>query len=374
MRASPLLESRALDPLARQLGVDARAVGQLRARGTAALPVAIEVLLDGSASFAARQAASDVASSLIGTERRLRGDGGDERALAAWSEWWFQQRREHVRFSRGERLIGHLTETQFAKWIGRVVTLRFGTSLRDGRPVTEKLGEALPVTLLLSLISMVLAYLCAVPLGVHAAVRQGTLAERLTTVVLFVLYSLPSFWVAMVLILLFGGVGHLDWFPIYGLSSPGLETATGWTWLADRLHHLVLPVVCLTYGSLAVLSRYQRSAMLEVIRQDYIRTARAKGLGERSVIFKHALRNALLPTITLLGLQLPYLIGGSVIIERIFNVPGMGLLTFQAFLHRDYPVIMAVSVLSAALTLLGLILADLFYAVADPRITLEARR
>jgi peptide/nickel transport system permease protein len=372
-RALPLLRDEALAALASRLGADVEAAAQMQRRGIAALPSAMNVLLEGEG--AARSAASDVVSALSGIEGRVRvGDPGARRVVASWSEWWYQHRREHVRFSRWDRVAGLLGETQFAKWIGRLVTLRFGTSIRDGRPVTEKVGEALPVTLVLSLLAMALAYLVAIPLGVHAAVRRGSLLERVTTVLLFVLYSLPSFWLAMVLILLFGGVGYLDWFPIYGLSTPGLESATGGSWLVDRLHHLVLPVICLSYGSLAVISRYQRSAMLDVIRQDYIRTARAKGLSERTVIFKHALRNALLPTITLLGLQLPYLIGGSVIIERIFNIPGMGLLTFQAFLHRDYPVIMAVSVLSATLTLFGLILADVFYAVADPRITLEGRR
>jgi peptide/nickel transport system permease protein len=285
--------------------------------------------------------------------------------------WWYQQGRDHVHFGAWERLQARVTETRFGKWLGRLLTLRLGHSIHDGRPVREKLGEALPVTLLLSLLSMLLAYSVAIPLGVHAAVRQGRPLERVMTFLLFVLYSLPSFWVAMMLILLFGGVGHLYWFTIYGLSSPALQQASGWTWFLDRAHHLVLPVLCLSYGSLAVLSRYQRSAMLEVIRQDYIRTARAKGLGERAVLFRHALRNALLPIITLVGLQIPHLISGSVIVERIFNVPGMGLMTFQAFLHRDYPVIMAVAVLAAALTLLGLILADLFYALADPRIRLE---
>jgi peptide/nickel transport system permease protein len=345
---------------------------RVRALGTAALPAVMEVVLDGHGE--PRRAASRVASEITGIEGRLSKDPERSAAtLERWSEWWYQHRRDHARFSWWDRMSGRITETQFGKWLGRVVTLRFGHSIHDGRPVGEKLGEALPVTLLLSLLSMALAYLIAVPLGVHAAVRRGSLAERVTTVILFVLYSLPSFWVAMVLILLFGGVGLLDWFPIHGLASEGLEEAAGWTWLADRAHHLVLPVACLTYGSLAVISRYQRTAMLEVIRQDYIRTARAKGLGERAVIFRHALRNSLLPVITLMGLQFPYLISGSVIIERIFNIPGMGMLTFDAFLNRDYPVIIAVAVLSAVLTLLGLILSDLAYALVDPRIQLEER-
>jgi peptide/nickel transport system permease protein len=373
-RALPALEPAALARLAAGLGHDPAAAAALAARGSAALTVLLPVIAGGDE--AAADAASEAASRLTGIEGRLAGlPAGERRArLESWSEWWYRERREHVRFTPGERLLGHVTETQFGKWLGRLLTLRLGTSLHDGRPVAEKLGEALPITLLLSFLAMAIGYLVAVPLGVHAAVRQGTILERSTTFLLFVLYSLPSFWVAMVLILLFGGVGYLSWFPIYGLASPGLEDAGGWTWFADRLHHLVLPVACLSYGSIAVISRYQRGAMLEVLRQDYIRTARAKGLPERAVIFRHALRNALLPTITLLGLQLPFLVGGSVVVEKIFNIPGMGLLAFQAFLHRDYPVIMAVAVLSAALTLAGLILADLCYALVDPRISLERER
>jgi peptide/nickel transport system permease protein len=373
-QALPLLAPAELERLAAGLAdPSGSAARQLLMRGSAALPAVMQVLLGKDRGGC--RAASELSSAVTGMEGRLGGSAAESaRALSFWSEWWFQHRRDFVSFSAGERFLGHLTETQFAKWMGRILTLRFGTSVHEGRPVTEKLRETLPVTLLLSLLSMTLAYLVGIPLGVHSAVCRGSILERTTTTVLFVLYSLPSFWVAMMLILFFGGVGHWDWFPIYGLSSPGLEESRGWTWLIDRAHHLVLPVLCLTYASLAVISRYQRTAMLEVIRQDYIRTARAKGLSERTVIFKHALRNALLPTITLLGLQLPYLIGGSVIVEKIFNIPGMGLMTFQAFLHRDYPVIMAVAVLSAALTLVGLILADVLCALADPRISLEGNR
>jgi peptide/nickel transport system permease protein len=367
------VEPDALRQVAARLG-EAGAVDVLAARGSAALAVLLPALLDGEEDRA-RRAAADAASVIVDNDGRLgRGAAADRETLSFWREWWYQHRRDHVRFTVWERLHGRLTETQFAKWLGRVLTLRLGHSIHDGRPVRDKLAEALPVTLLLSFLAMLLAYAVAVPVGVHAAVRRGRPAERAITFLLFVLYSLPSFWVAMMLILLLGGVGYLDWFPIYGLSSPGLEQAGGWTWFADRAHHLVLPVICLSYGAFALLSRYQRTAMLEVIRQDFIRTARAKGLSERAVIFRHALRNALLPVITLVGLQLPHLISGSVIIERIFNIPGMGLMTFQAFLHRDYPVIMAVSVLAAGLTLLGLILADLLYAVADPRIRLEGQR
>ena len=371
----PLLAPGALTPLAARLGSDTRASAELQDRGVAALPAVMKVLLDAP-DARALAAASELASDLSGVEGRLKTSAtADQRdaTVAMWSEWWFQRRRDHVAFGAGERMAGHLTETRFAKWVSRLVTWRFGASTHDGRPVTAKLAETLPVTLLLSLLAMALAYAVAVPLGIHAAVRRGSLAERVSTVSVFVLYSLPPFWVAMLLILLLGGVGYLDLLPIYGLTSSNMEQASlaarGW----DLALHLVLPVLCLSYGSLALISRYQRNAMIEVIHQDYILAARARGLSERTVIFKHALRNALLPVLTLAGLQVPFLISGSVIIERIFNIPGMGLLTFEAFLNRDYPVIMAVSVLTAVLTLAGLVLSDLAYAVADPRIRLEER-
>ncbi len=371
----PLLAPSSLEPLASKLGLQKDAASTLQDRGAAALAAVMTVLL-ASDEDATVQAASDLASDLTGVEGRVAPStpaATRARTLAMWSEWWYQRRRDHVTFSAWERVQGRVTETRFAKWMGRLLTFRFGASTHDGRPVTAKLAETLPVTLLLSLLSMALAYLLAVPLGVHAAVRRGTLTERVTTVTLFVLYSLPPFWVAMLLILLLGGVGYLDLFPIYGLSSQNMAQAGLASRAADLVHHLVLPVACLSYGSLALISRYQRNAMIEVIHQDYILAARARGLSERTVIFKHALRNALLPVITLAGLQVPYLISGSVIIERIFNIPGMGLLTFEAFLNRDYPVIMAVSVLTALLTLAGLILSDLAYALADPRISLEDR-
>jgi peptide/nickel transport system permease protein len=350
------------------------AVTQLVGRGSVALAPAMRALLTGDPQTKRTRAASAVAARLSGLSGQLRATDAPAvtaSKLARWRAWWRQYRRDYVRFGSWERTHGRVTETQYGKWIGRLLRLDFGVSLHDGRPVTDKLAAALPVTLLLSGLSMLLAYLLAVPIGVHAAVKRGTRGERALTLGLFMLYSLPPFWVAMLLIMLLGGVGMLDLFPIHGLSSPGAAQLGDLAWFFDRVWHLVLPVFCLSYGSLAVLSRYQRGAMLEALSQDYIRAARAKGLSERRVVWRHALPNALLPTITLLGLQFPYLISGSVIIERIFNIPGMGHLTFDAFLQRDTPVIMAVVVLSAALTLLGLILADVLYAVVDPRIALR---
>jgi peptide/nickel transport system permease protein len=193
-----------------------------------------------------------------------------------------------------------------------------------------------------------------------------------STIFLFILYSLPNFWVATLLIMFLGGGDFLDWFPVYGITSANMEGQPLLTRLFDHFWHLILPVFCLTYGGFAALSRYQRASMLEVIRQDYIRTARAKGLPEKLVVFKHAMRNSLIPIITLMGFLLPGMFGGSVIIENIFSIPGMGQLGFEAVLSRDYPTIMAIATISAFLTLFGILVSDLLYVWADPRISYES--
>jgi peptide/nickel transport system permease protein len=260
---------------------------------------------------------------------------------------------------------------QYLLWVKRIFTLDFGFSFKDHRNVWDKISERLPITIQLNLISIFLVYLIAIPCGIYSSTHTGSLTDKILTVGFFFLYSLPSFWVAVLLIMLFGGGDFWDVFPVYGISSIGSETMSLLPWLLDRMWHLVLPVVCLTYGGLAYLSRLTRASMLEVIREDYVRTARAKGLSERVVIFKHAFRNALLPLITLLAFLLPSMFGGSVIIESIFSVPGMGQLGFEAVLSRDYPVIMAITAISAFLTLIGLLISDILYAALDPRIKLE---
>jgi peptide/nickel transport system permease protein len=260
---------------------------------------------------------------------------------------------------------------QYLLWLKRIVTLNFGFSYKDHRNVWDKIAERMPITIQLNLISIFLVYIIALPFGVYSSTHPGSLADKILTVGFFFLYSLPSFWVAMLLIMLFGGGDFWDVFPVFGISSIGSENMGPLAWLLDRLWHLVLPIVCLTYGGLAYLSRLTRASMLEVIREDYVRTARAKGLSERVVIFKHALRNALLPLITLFAFLLPSMFGGSVIIESIFSVPGMGQLGFEAVLSRDYPVIMAITTISAFLTLAGLLISDILYAALDPRIKLE---
>ncbi len=260
---------------------------------------------------------------------------------------------------------------QYLLWVKRVFTLDFGLSYKDHRNVWDKIAERLPITIQLNVISILLVYLIAIPCGIYSATHSGSLSDHVMTLGFFFLYSLPNFWVAMLLIMLFGGGDFWDIFPTYGISSLSSSTMGLLPWLADRAWHMVLPVICLTYGGLAYLSRLTRAGMLEVIREDYIRTARAKGLSQRVVIFKHAFRNALLPIVTLLAFLLPSMIGGSVIIESIFSIPGMGQLGFEAVLSRDYPVIMAISTISGLLTLVGLLVSDILYALLDPRIKLE---
>ena len=256
---------------------------------------------------------------------------------------------------------------QYGLWLGRIARLDFGRSFApDNRPVIDKIKERIPVTLSLNLIALVLEFGLALPIGILAAVRRNTLLDKGLTVFVFLGFAMPTFWLALLLMYFFGV--KLEWLPISGLHSLGSDRLSTGAWLLDLAKHLVLPLSVASFGSLAGLSRYMRSTMLEVIGQDYITTARAKGLPERVVILKHALRNALLPVITLLGFSLPGLIGGSVIFETIFAIPGMGQLFFMGVMARDYPLVMGILVIGAGLTLIGNLLADLCYAVADPRI------
>lgn len=257
---------------------------------------------------------------------------------------------------------------QYVLWLKKVVTLDFGRSFSpDGRPVAEKILERLPITLLINVSSMVLILLVAIPIGIYCATRQGSLGDRTLTVFVFVGYATPTFWLALLLMMLFGV--KLGWLPISGIRSlVGYEKLSLWGKVLDWTRHLLLPVLVSAFGGLAGLSRYMRSSMLEVIRQDYITAARARGLSEGKVIYRHALKNALLPVITILGLSVPGLIGGSVIFETIFSIPGMGQLFFYSVMARDYPVIMGMLVIGSILTLLGNLLADIAYAWADPRI------
>jgi len=261
---------------------------------------------------------------------------------------------------------------QYVNWLKRIVTLDFGRSFQpDGKKVLEKIKEHLPITIQINLLSMGVILLIALPLGVLSAVKKDTLFDRSTTVFVFVGFAIPAFWLALLCMILFGV--NLGWLPISGINSLDFDHLSLVGKVLDRGKHLIMPVFLGAFGGLAGLSRYMRSNMLEVIRQDYINTARAKGLHEREVVFRHAMRNALLPVITILGLSVPDLIGGSVIFETIFAIPGMGRLFFQGVMSRDYPLIMGILVIAAVLTLMGNLLADIGYALADPRIREGAR-
>ena len=278
--------------------------------------------------------------------------------------------RERLRVEFGLDKPLHI---QYWTWLTRLARLDFGRSFSpDARPVLQKISERLPVTLLLNIVEMLIIVALAIPIGVYSATRQYSKFDKITTIFVFVGFATPDFWLALMLMILFGV--QLGWLPISGLRSPTWEYLSFWRQQWDFVAHLVLPIAVATFGGLAGFSRYMRQSMLEVVRQDYIQSARAKGLAESVVIGKHALRNALLPIVTVLGLSLPGLIGGSVIVESIFAIPGMGQLMVQAVFERDYPVIMGNLVIVAVLTLGANLIADLTYSLVDPRIRVAARR
>ena len=263
---------------------------------------------------------------------------------------------------------------QYGLWLGRITRLDLGESFKDKRPVWDKIRERLPVTITLNVVSIVLTYLIAIPLGIYSAVRPGSRFDSLSTTTIFMLYSLPTFWVGTLILIFFCGGDYFLWFPPAGLHS--LDYESEWSVLrraGDFAWHLAMPVFCETYATFAVLSRFLRNSMLENARKDYVRTARAKGIPERAVIVRHILRNSLIPMVTILASLVPALIGGSVIIETIFSVPGIGQLGYQAILARDYPVVLGLFAMSSWLTLLGILIADFLLAVVDPRISFEGR-
>jgi len=255
---------------------------------------------------------------------------------------------------------------QYMDWVRRIVFLDFGVSYRDGQKVIAKVAARAPVTLLINILSVLLILLIAIPIGAASAVRCGGLYDRFTTVIVFIGFAFPGFWLALLLMSLFGI--RLGWLPVQGIVSLDFDTLTAVGKTVDVAMHLVLPVFVSCVGGIAGMSRYVRNNMLEILHKDYIKMARAKGIKERDVIYKHALGNAVLPIITILGLSVPGLIGGSVIFESVFGIPGMGRLFYESVMSRDYPVVMAVLVIGALLTLVGNLMADISYSVADPRV------
>jgi peptide/nickel transport system permease protein len=247
----------------------------------------------------------------------------------------------------------------------------FGISYIDSQPIQDKIWQKVGISFSLSLISIFLAYLISIPIGIYSAYKKDSVADKGMSLVLFILYSMPSFFVGTLLLLQFANPDNLSWFPVSGIQDPTIFDPNWSLWmkLKHRIPFLILPIITYTYGSFAFLSRIMRIGMIDVVSQDYIRTARAKGLGEGKVILKHALRNSLLPIITVFAAIFPMAIGGSIIIEVIFSIPGMGVEVFNSILNYDYPMIITVFTLSGFLTMIGYLVADILYAVVDPRIS-----
>ena len=257
--------------------------------------------------------------------------------------------------------------TQYLEWLKRITTLNFGISFTaNHEPVITEIGRTIGITILINSLALIFIFLFSVPLGVLSAVKHDSFFDKITTVIVFIGFAAPSFWVALLLIIFFGIDLHI--LPIGGITSMGYNFLSPLGKITDIAEHLIMPVFVAGFGGIAGLSRYLKGNMLEVYRQDYIITARAKGLKERTVVYKHAMKNALIPFITILGLSVPGLIGGSVIIETIFDINGMGRLFYQSVLARDYPTIMGILVIGAVLTLIGNLLADIAYALVDPRL------
>ncbi|HSG93428.1 MAG TPA: ABC transporter permease [Methylotenera sp.] len=268
---------------------------------------------------------------------------------------------------------------QYGLWLKRIATLDFGKSFashqkpvfwqttdKDGNVTKGLIQEALPITLMINLLGLAITLLLAIPLGIIAARKYQGWQDRSITLFNFVGFSIPGFWLSLLLMYWLGVVNN--WFPISGLHSLNYESLDTWGKIKDSLSHLFLPVVIPSITGLAGITLFVKNGMLDVLHQDYITTARAKGLNEHKVVYTHALRNALLPLITIIGLSIPGLIGGSVIAETIFAIPGMGKLFYDAVLMRDFPVVMGILTIGSALTLLGNLIADLMYAWADPRV------
>jgi peptide/nickel transport system permease protein len=283
-----------------------------------------------------------------------------DEALAQWRKQYGLDRPLHV---------------QYIIWLNNLVTLDFGESFKDNQPVWNKIAERLPITIKLNVLSILVVYLVAIPLGVYSALHPNTTGDQFTTVVAFILFAVPTVWAATMALVFICGGDFLYLFPPGGLSSIDYDpTWPFWKRFKDQTWHLFLPVVLLSYGGFAGLSRYMRASMIEVLEQDYVQVARAKGLPERVVVLKHALRNSLIPLVTMLASLLPALIGGSVIIETIFSIPGLGQLGYESVRARDYATVMALYSVSAVLTLIGILISDLLLSVVDPRIAFGRRQ
>jgi peptide/nickel transport system permease protein len=303
-------------------------------------------------------------------------DAGRDEVEQVANNWlaYYDTAYDRYHPSFGERLAGVFVDTQYAHMVWRLATFRFGRStLKTREWVSEKLWEAVIVSAPLMLMSQMVIYFVAIPLGILCSVNRGRWGDRLISLILFLLYSIPAFVAGMLFLLFFCYGDYLKWFPMDRLHSPGAENFGFVRYTLDYFWHAALPVVCLSLFSLAALAMYARSSMLDVLEQDYIRTARAKGVSPFMVTSKHALRNALIPVITLFANFLPAMLGGSVLIEVIFDIPGMGRLSFNSIEQKDFPTLMALIYIDAIVVMLSILLADMLYVLVDPRISFEGQ-
>lgn len=292
----------------------------------------------------------------ISVEKR----GAVDEAMAQWRAQFGLDKPLHV---------------QYAVWMKNLLSMNFGESFKDNQPVWGKITERLPVTIKLNLWSILVVYLVAIPLGIYSATHPNSFGDQVTTLAAFVLFAVPLVWAATMALVFICGGDFYYLFPPGGLESLDYsESWPRWQKFKDHAWHLFLPVVLLSYDGFAGMSRYMRSSMLEVLGQDYVQVARAKGLPEKVVVLKHVLRNSLIPQVTILASILPGLMGGSVIIETIFSIPGLGQLGFESVLARDYPTVLALFTASAVLTLIGILISDLLLAAVDPRIVFGRRQ
>jgi peptide/nickel transport system permease protein len=291
----------------------------------------------------------------ISVEKR----GAVDEAMAQWRAQYGLDKPLHI---------------QYAVWLKNLFTLSFGESFKDNQSVWSKIAERLPVTIRLNFWSILVVYLVAIPLGIYSATHPYSFGDQVTTLVTFILFAVPLVWAATMALVFICGGDFYYLFPPGGVES--LDFSDNWPiWrkIQDHAWHLFLPVVLLSYDGFAGLSRYMRSSMLEVLGQEYVQVARAKGLTEKVVVFKHVLRNSLIPQVTILASILPGLIGGSIIIETIFSIPGLGQLGYESVLARDYPTVLALFTVSGVLTLIGILISDILLAVVDPRIAFGRR-
>ena len=278
---------------------------------------------------------------------------------------------ETVEMMRRQFGLDRSVPEQYARWISNFARGNFGISLRYNRPVSELLASAVPNTLRLTVVALAVYMILGVALGVTSAVRKNSLFDRIGTITALVVYSIPSFWLALMLIMLFSL--KFGWLPSSHMQSIDASNFGALELFRDRAAHLVLPAFVLGVASAAGMARYMRGSMIDELRSDYVRTARAKGLSEGAVLMKHAFRNAAIPIVTIVGLSIPFLLGGSVVTEKIFSWPGMGSLMVESIFTRDYPVVLAINFIVSVMVILGNLLADFGYALLDPRIAYSGK-